>query len=443
MFKLNQVLQQKYRLKQKLSENVGRQTWKAEDISLDPHEPVIIKLLGFNPQMQWDELKLFEREANILKQLNHPYIPKYRDYFAVNDRILWFCLVQTYIPGQSLEDLLIESRKFSESELINITINLLEILIYLHELSPVVLHRDLKPSNIILGDNNQVYLVDFGAVQSRAAIEGATFTVVGTYGYTRLEQFGGRAVPASDLYALGATLIHILTGTSPADLPQENMRIQFRQYLSISSPIIKWIKKLTDPSVEQRFQTSRQALLALTNPDTINQEYLILSKPHNSRIRLTKSSDKLEIKLPGRKFRKTDILLIFWILILYGATIPFSLIAFPFGILFWLIGLVPIVFFILPIFTQLKFNFNKKKFVFQWIFLGVPCFFIKGSTSMIQKVYTKTDDSLKLNNKPLNRLGIKIKAKNKTYQFGGIFAPINTSDRRWLIQELRTWLGLN
>ena len=62
---------------------------------------------------------------------------------------------------------------------------------------------------------------------------------------------------------------------------------------------------------------------------------------------------------------------------------------------------------------------------------------------MIQKVYTKTDDSLKLNNKPLNRLGIKIKAKNKTYQFGGIFAPINTSDRRWLIQELRTWLGLN
>ena len=238
MFKLNQVLQQKYRLKQKLSENVGRQTWKAEDISLDPHEPVIIKLLGFNPQMQWDELKLFEREANILKQLNHPYIPKYRDYFAVNDRILWFCLVQTYIPGQSLEDLLIESRKFSESELINITINLLEILIYLHELSPVVLHRDLKPSNIILGDNNQVYLVDFGAVQSRAAIEGATFTVVGTYGYTPIEQFGGRAVPASDLYALGATLIHILTGTSPADLPQENMRIQFRQYLSISSPII-------------------------------------------------------------------------------------------------------------------------------------------------------------------------------------------------------------
>ena len=107
MFKLNQVLQQKYRLKQKLSENVGRQTWKAEDISLDPHEPVIIKLLGFNPQMQWDELKLFEREANILKQLNHPYIPKYRDYFAVNDRILWFCLVHTYIPGQSLEDLLI------------------------------------------------------------------------------------------------------------------------------------------------------------------------------------------------------------------------------------------------------------------------------------------------------------------------------------------------
>jgi serine/threonine protein kinase len=440
VFELNQVLQQKYRLKQKLSENVGRQTWKAEDISLVPHEPVIIKLLGFNPQMQWDELKLFEREANILKQISHPYIPKYRDYFAVNDQILWFCLVQTYIPGQSLEDLLTEGRKFSESEIINITINLLEILIYLHELSPVVLHRDIKPSNIILGEDNQVHLVDFGAVQSRAAIEGATFTVVGTYGYTPMEQFGGRAVPASDLYALGATLIHILTGTSPSDLPQQNMRIQFRQYLSISSPIINWIEKLTAPSVEQRFQTSRQALLALTNPEAINQESLILSKPHNSRIRLTKSPDKLEIKLPGRKFRKTDILLILWILILYGATIPFSLIAFPFVILFWLVGLVPISFFLFPIFAQVKLNFDQNQFIFQWRVLGIPYFFIKGSTSMIQKVYAKTDDSLKLNDKPLTRLGIK--AKNKTYQFGGIFTPINTRERRWLIQELKSWLGL-
>ena len=71
-----------------------------------------------------------------------------------------------------------------------------------------MLHRDIKPSNLILGEDEQVYLVDFGAVQDKVAPSCTTFTVVGTYGYTPMEQFGGRAVPASDLYALGATLIH-------------------------------------------------------------------------------------------------------------------------------------------------------------------------------------------------------------------------------------------
>jgi len=75
----------------------------------------------------------------------------------------------------------------------------------LHELSPPVLHRDIKPSNLIINSENNVYLVDFGAVQSRGAVTGVTFTVVGTSGYAPLEQFWGRAVPGSDLYALGMT----------------------------------------------------------------------------------------------------------------------------------------------------------------------------------------------------------------------------------------------
>jgi Serine/threonine protein kinase len=92
----------------------------------------------------------------------------------------------------------------------------------LHELSPPVLHRDIKPSNLILDDSEQIYLVDFGAVQAQASVTGVTFTVVGTSGYAPLEQFWGRgAVAASDLYALGATLIHLLTNTYPADLPQK------------------------------------------------------------------------------------------------------------------------------------------------------------------------------------------------------------------------------
>ncbi|PLZ85129.1 serine/threonine protein kinase, partial [Fischerella thermalis CCMEE 5194] len=103
MLKAGQVLRDRYQLKQKLGQNAGRQTWLAEDIATQPAELVIVKFLGFGDQVQWDDLKLFEREADVLKQLSHPRIPKYRDYFSIDDRILWFALVQQYIPGLSLK----------------------------------------------------------------------------------------------------------------------------------------------------------------------------------------------------------------------------------------------------------------------------------------------------------------------------------------------------
>ena len=140
---------------------------------------------------------------------------------------------------------------------------MLKILIYLHELSPSLLHRDIKPSNIIWGKNRQVYLVDFGAVQERAKAEGATFTVVGTGGYAPPEQLWGRAVPASDLYAVGATLIHLLTGSAPVDLPQREMRLQFRDQVSLSPSFTHWLETLIDPAPELRFSNAREALEAL------------------------------------------------------------------------------------------------------------------------------------------------------------------------------------
>ncbi|MEW6495543.1 MAG: type IV pilin-like G/H family protein, partial [Cyanobacteriota bacterium] len=229
--------------------------------------PVIVKLLAFNPQMHWDELKLFEREAQVLKNLNHSRIPQYLDYFSVDDLegsgFLWFGLVQEYIPGDSLKQLLDKGKHFTEVEVRSIATEVLRILINLHELSPPVLHRDIKPSNLILGKNNQIYLVDFGAVQDRAKAEGVTFTVVGTSGYAPPEQLWGKAVPASDLYALGATLIHLLTGISPAELPQHRMRIQFKERININPDFANWIEQLIQPAPERRFSTARQALEGL------------------------------------------------------------------------------------------------------------------------------------------------------------------------------------
>ncbi|NEP56733.1 MAG: protein kinase [Symploca sp. SIO2G7] len=265
MLQVEQILQKRYQLKTKLGENAGRQTWLAQD--LDESQSVIVKLLAFNPQMHWDEVKLFEREALVLKNLHYPQIPQYRDYFGIDQQtgegLPWFGLVQEYLPGNSLQQLLAQGKRFTEKQVRKITTSVLEILIYLHELSPPVFHRDIKPSNLILGKDNQIYLVDFGAVQDRAKAEGVTFTVVGTSGYTPPEQFWGRAIPASDLYALGATLIHLLTGIAPADLPQHQMRIQFADKVNLSLHFNHWLEKLTEPAAERRYHSARQALEAL------------------------------------------------------------------------------------------------------------------------------------------------------------------------------------
>ncbi len=282
MLSSGQVLRDRYQLQKPLGHNAGRQTWLAMDTQASPPKTVVVKFLMFNPQMQWDELKLFKREAQVLKNLNHPRIPKYLDYFSMDDveadlgeyaadnndkynvtDLPWFALVQEYIPGESLKQLLDQGKRFSENQVRHFAEDLLKILIDLHELSPPVLHRDIKPSNLILGEDNQIYLVDFGAVQDKAKAEGVTFTVVGTSGYVPPEQLWGKAVPGSDLYALGATLIHLLTGIPPSQLPQQRMRIKFRDKVKINQNFANWIEQLIQPAPERRLSTARQAFSSL------------------------------------------------------------------------------------------------------------------------------------------------------------------------------------
>ncbi|MEH2238347.1 serine/threonine protein kinase [Nostoc sp.] len=265
MLQAEQILQDRYQIQRQLGNNGIRQTWLAKDLQASDGEnsTVVVKLLAFGGTVQWDDLKLFEREAQILKQLNHPRIPRYIDYFCIDDRTLWFGLIQEYIPGDSLKEKLAVGKRFTEKRARKIAVEVLNILTYLHELNPGVLHRDIKPSNLIWGEDNRIYLVDFGAVQDKAAREGVTFTVVGTYGYAPMEQFGGRAVAASDLYALGATLIHLLTGTSPSDLPQQDLRLQFTDRVNLSPSFVSWLQKLIEPAPEQRFSSASQALNVL------------------------------------------------------------------------------------------------------------------------------------------------------------------------------------
>jgi hypothetical protein len=268
MLQPQQTINSRYQLQQTLGNTApGRQTWLAVDMQAPNPKKVVIKLLAFHPETQWEDIKLFEREAQILRHLNHPQIPKYRDYFTLEpelgEGLPQLALVQDYILGISLEEMLKQKKKLEPEKVVEIAKQVLNILVYLHELSPPVLHRDIKPSNLIVGEKQEVYLIDFGSVQDHAKNKNATFTIVGTQGYAPPEQLMGKAVAASDLYSLGATLIRLLTGVEPGNLPQRNCRLLWSDRASVSDDFFLWLNQLIEPNLGKRFKTARDAATAL------------------------------------------------------------------------------------------------------------------------------------------------------------------------------------
>ncbi|MEG4533694.1 serine/threonine-protein kinase [Microcoleus sp. D2_18a_D3] len=277
-----EILADRYQCDRRLGKQAGRQTLLARD--LKTQKQVVVKLLSFSSDFNWEDLKLFEREVETLKSLSHPAIPRYLDSFEIDTpKRKGFALVQTYIAAKSLQEYLSDGRTFSESEVKQLATALLDILAYLHQRQPPVIHRDIKPSNILLKNRSgnsvgEVYLVDFGAVQTLATQQGKTVTVVGTYGYMPPEQFGGRAVPASDLYGLGATLIALITKQHPADLPQKDLQIEFEQMTQLSPGFTNWLKWMTHPSLERRPASVQMAKEVLEKPPQINKSSLPLRK---------------------------------------------------------------------------------------------------------------------------------------------------------------------
>ncbi|MFB2972584.1 serine/threonine protein kinase [Aerosakkonema sp. BLCC-F183] len=336
-----QILAGRYEVMRLLGKQPGRQTILARD--LQTKDLAVIKLLFLGNDFEWQDLKLFEREAETLKALSHPAIPRYLDYIEIDlPDNKGFALVQSYVEGKSLEEHLKLGRTFSEDEVKRLAKNLLKILIYLHEQKPTIIHRDIKPSNIILNNRSghsvgQVYLVDFGSVQNQAAKFGGTITVVGTYGYMPPEQFGGRATPASDLYSLGATLIYLVTGRHPTELPQKDFRIQFQEVVNLSSALVDWLEWMTEPSLDKRLNSAIYALSALENPRIKSKATLAVKKPEDSDVILTKNSDYIEITLPSKGLNFVLISLVsciiplsFWagnVLYSYDGSILISLIA--------------------------------------------------------------------------------------------------------------------
>ncbi|WP_413163127.1 serine/threonine protein kinase [Capilliphycus salinus ALCB114379] len=445
------ILQERYQLQKQLGRTAaGHQTWLSTD--LHTQEQVTVKLLAFSPQMEWEELKLFEREAEVLQSLDHRYIPRYRDYFSIDREtgsgLPWFGLVQDYIPGSSLQELIENGKRFTESEVKKIAKSVLEILIYLHQLSPPVLHRDIKPSNLIYGEDKQIYLIDFGSVQAQAHVTGVTFTVVGTSGYAPLEQFWGRAVPASDLYGLGATLIHILTGIPPADLPQKESRIQFSDRVTINPHFISWLEAMTEIALEKRFPTSTVALECLVS----NQEQDLIpsqpgqikkiSKPKYSRIHLTKSYRELNIYfgLKGftavldQKITGTNIVINYFFLTLFFLYILASLIfVYLSFVLLKCAILITILLAIITFFTNeetyVKLQRNNKIKIHRQSF-GLVYGVQVENLSNILGVFIREIDS--------DHCAVIIRSETRTHQ---ILRGLKERESLWLVQEIQDWIN--
>ena len=297
------LLGNRYKIEDQLSQKSGRTTFLAEDTH--NHEKVIIKILRFNDSFQWDDLKLFEREANTLKNITHPAIPRYLDYFEVDEEdVRGFALVQTYIDAPSLQTVIKEGRTFTEAELVEFAEKMLDILDYLHQQKPPIIHRDIKPSNILITNRSgnsigEVYLVDFGSVQTVARKEEGTITIVGSYGYMPLEQFTGQTTIASDLYSLGMTIIYAITGSHPSQLTQSNGLVQFDSH-NISNRFALWLKKMTYPYLDRRFQSAQLARQALKTYNNSLQKKIgfYMDKSLKKRAIVNRSPDALEIIYP-------------------------------------------------------------------------------------------------------------------------------------------------
>lgn len=218
----------------------------------------VVKQLALTRMHDWKSLDLFEREGQTLAQLQHPCIPKLIEFRRdpQGEQAALF-LIQTYIPGNSLKALIEQGKRFSVPEALAMGIALTKILTYLQSFSPPLVHRDIKPENVILGDDQQWYLIDFGAVRRPdQAPEERGSTTVGTFGYMAPEQFHGLASPASDTYALGATLLFALTHRAPYEIPLKGLKIDFRPVFQGPRVLAEVLEKMLAPEASQRYHNA-------------------------------------------------------------------------------------------------------------------------------------------------------------------------------------------
>lgn len=218
---------------------------------VDDAQQVVIKELSFGRMESLKHQELFEREAQLLRELDHPRLPQYIDDFVwgVGKHQAHY-LVESYIPGPTLGQQM-RARQYSERDVLAMLDELCGVLEYLHTRTPAVLHRDIKPDNIIChAQTGELCLIDFGSARDHMTRHATT--VVGTFGFMAPEQLVAQATPASDLYALGILGVVLLTKMDVLELINEDHVMDWGPHVRASAPTVALLEDLTRRSARER-----------------------------------------------------------------------------------------------------------------------------------------------------------------------------------------------
>lgn len=210
-------------------------------------------------------------ETDILKRLNHPNLPSIIDVIDGEDT---FLIVMDYIEGKPLSEALKREGAQPQEKVVEWAKQICDVLGYLHSRKPPIIYRDMKPSNVMLRPDGNIMIIDFGTAREYKSASIADTTCLGTQGYAAPEQFGGQGQTdaRTDIYCLGATLYHLLTGHNPCLPPYEMYPI--RQWNpNLSSGLEQIIQKCTQKNPNDRYQSCAELMYALEHYDELDYEY--------------------------------------------------------------------------------------------------------------------------------------------------------------------------
>ncbi len=299
-----------YTLEKRLQMRGAVHTWQAIDTR--QNKKVIVKTLDASATDLWTHYERLEREAEVLKSLSVKGIPRLLDFSALSTAGT-ASLMMEHLPGQTLRAHMESGRKWTETEARQLAKEALDLLSALHTAEPSLIHRDIKPENLLLHPDGFLQMLDLGAVQAGT---GGKFTTMGTFAYMAPEQLHGQAVPASDLYGLGVTLVEMLSGLSVADLPRDGLYLRLQEVLHVKESFHHWLEHLVAPFIEQRFVSAEAAKTALLSPAPLTPVHPHRALQTSTRktqlspaVWLEDTPEALDIQIRGSSFGLQHLLL--------------------------------------------------------------------------------------------------------------------------------------